>query len=866
MIRLIIFYLIFLPAELMSFVSSAQRPPLTFAELKSNTLHLQWQKGKDGWRLYKLDVFNGRKWIKANGISGAYTFLYSKSRPDSLSPTFYTNNKTVFPDTPYKYIKKPWREATTPVALNTAGEEVHFFPGSLGTPVEGSLSFAQETEQAAVTSVWTTDPRYPSDIRVKMVIKARKPGYFSLASPSLLTAKPTDLSWGMIPGVFQGNSVEHDFVKAYAYGQGIPDRPVVVRERTTSTLCPLISLKNGITLSVIPDPGTARDPWENNRSTQGDWKLGLSLMNRKSQLTPTLYQPVLAQKGSFLNEGDSVVFSFRYSVNAGDWYPTYHHAVYDIYGLSQNLSLKQTKQSLTERLLAMKRYVANDSLSKWITVDYKGLTIGAQAYLGGVYNAQGDAMKNSDYGAMWMLAHTMDDSVLKHTRLPYARNFKKVQQQQEDGFFQGAAIGQYFLYKTKRFTEEWGDYVEPIALTYYIMMDIGNILLFDSSQGALKEELRKGADKLLSWMSAEGEWPVAFDRATEQPILTDLKDLRPTFYGLLIAYKLLGNKKYLEGACKGADWYIKNAVNKGNFLGVCGDTRFVPDFATGQSTQALLDLYDITGNLKYKDAAIKAGQLYTSSIYTHPVATGKMKNVNGRSYRDADISQVGLSFEHGGILGSANDAGPILLASHTGMFVRLFGITGDSIFIDMARGAALGRDAFVDPVTNVASYYWGAMNKGPGSFPHHAWWQIGWITDYLVSEMNLRSEGKISFTGGFITPKVGPHKTYGFASGKVYGHKADLLLREGMILCESPYVDYFCAVNTKMRKLYLIFLNNDDEEVEARIKVDYKKVFNDKIITPQKAGLLESNKRLADPSIFDVRMERFGISTVEVDY
>ncbi len=50
--------------------------------------------------------------------------------------------------------------------------------------------------------------------------------------------------------------------------------------------------------------------------------------------------------------------------------------------------------------------------------------------------------------------------------------------------------------------------------------------------------------------------------------------------------------------------------------------------------------------------------------------------------RDWEISQVGLSFEHGGSFGSATLRGPILLASHAGMFVRMFSLTKDSLVPD----------------------------------------------------------------------------------------------------------------------------------------------------------------------------------------
>src|SRR5690606_19285919 len=117
-------------------------------------------------------------------------------------------------------------------------------------------------------------------------------------------------------------------------------------------------------------------------------------------------------------------------------------------------------------------------------------------------------------------------------------------------------------------------------------LDIGNMLLFNPQDEALKHRLRIGAERLLSWQHEDGSWEVAYDRKTRHPEFQDLKDLRPTFYGLMVAYRILKDKRYLTAACKGANWFIKNAVENGAFIGVCGDFRFIPDFAIGQSVQA----------------------------------------------------------------------------------------------------------------------------------------------------------------------------------------------------------------------------------------------------------------------------------------
>lgn len=838
--------------------------------LSSSSLQLEWKKSGQGWKISELSVKQNGRWQRLPGLSGEYTVLYSATKPDSIPLKVYDHkgHEVNIPEPQYKYILPPWKQVLLPVAMNKAGDAIRFFPENV--KIENrALWFSQSSGKADITAVWQMDDRFENDVLVDLTLIAKEDGYYSLSSPTLAVVEQRDLGWGIIPGHFHGKRIEKDLVKAYGYGQGIPAMPVVTRERTASTLSPLITSKNGVTISVIPQPGTARDPWEYDHSTQNTWQLGLSLMNREAQLIPVAWHPVLGEKGSYLKNGETVRFSFRYTVKAADWFTVYKHAANDIYRLKDFLALKQTKQSLTNRILNMHRYVVDDSTSKWRTEQFKGLTIGAQEYRGGVYGGEGDAIKNADYGAMWMLAKITQDPVLQQTRLPFVRNFKLVQQNTDTGFFHGAAAGQYYLPKSKRFTEEWGPYVEPIGTTYYVLMDAGNILLFNPTDTDIRNEVKAAADKLLSWMGADGHWVVAYDHTTKQPLFTDLEDLRPTFYGLVIAYKLLGDPKYLQGAIKGARWYIDNAVNKGHFTGVCGDTRFAPDFATGQSAQALLDLYDITKDPAHLAAAIATAKLYTTSVYTHPIPTTAQKMVRGVPRQDWEISQVGLSFEHGGSFGSATLRGPILLASHAGMFIRMFSITKDSLFLTMARAAALGRDAFVDTSTSVASYYWDVMNRGAGPYPHHAWWQIGWITDYLLAEVRLRTNGKVEFPRGWITPKVGPHQSYGFKPGTVFGNKAELLLKDGMLETGTPFLDYFGAINKEEKKLYLLLLNNDDEPLSASIRIDPGKIITNKTIVPERVSLLHaSGKRmtLAQKNNWQLSIPAYGIEVLEITY
>ena len=790
--------------------------------LESQSVKIEWQN-ENGWKIKKIQTKNGVQRNDLKTPSGEFTLLYSERKPDSASARIKTNTGIIFPESIFKFQQATWKLAVGPVSLNTAGEAYHFYPEDMESG-EKTKTFRHENDKAIIVSTWKMDERFPTDVRVEQLLIAKKAGYYSLATPSVLTVAEEDLSWASIPGYFQGNAIQKDSVLAYAYGQGIPSFPAIFPERCVSTLISVIDAKGGLSFSVIPSPGLGRDPWANDKATHDEWRLGFSHMNRRGKLSPTLYFPVLGEPQSLMKEGDTIRYGFRYSFQNGCWFQSVKHAANDIYKFSDALKLRSNKQSLINRAEEIHRYLLDKKTSLWHVETYQGLEIGAQSYLGGVAGSQGDAMKNADYGAMWMLAKATEDMPLKQKVLPYALNFKLTQQQAAPGFFQGAALGQYYLHKRKTFVEEWGEFVEPISLTYYTMLDMGNILLFEPDNKMLRERLKLGAERLLKWQKEDGSWEVAYDKKTEQPLFKDLTDLRPTFYGLLVAHRILKDEKYLAAAKKGADWMIENAVNKGHFLGVCGDARYAPDFATGQTSQAFLDLYDATPQKNYRDAAIQAAKIYTTSVYTHPVPTAKIKKVNGAERQDWEIAQAGLSFEHGGLFGSAQRHGPIQLASHAGLFVRIFNLTKDSLFLAMARSGAIGRDAFVDPKTSVASYYWNAMNTGPGPFPHHAWWQIGWIMDYLLSEAEVRSKGQIKFPRGFVTPKVGPHQSYGFESGKIFSADANLVIKKGLAIGTNPNIEIIAALSTDKKKAFLILMNDVGAEERLTVQYDFSKL------------------------------------------
>jgi hypothetical protein len=118
--------------------------------------------------------------------------------------------------------------------------------------------------------------------------------------------------------------------------------------------------------------------------------------------------------------------------------------------------------------------------------------------------------------------------------------------------------------------------------------------------------------------------------------------------------------------------------------------------------------------------------------------------------------------------------------------------------------------------------YWQAMNRGAGPYPHHAWWQIGWINDYLMAEAELRSNGQMKFPRGFVAPKVGPHQSYGFAAGTINGEQANLIVNEDLVKVDNPTIDYILAESEKKDKLFVGLLNNRAQATDFQVTVKGK--------------------------------------------
>ena len=185
-------------------------------------------------------------------------------------------------------------------------------------------------------------------------------------------------------------------------------------------------------------------------------------MNRQGELSPTVYAPVLNHPDAQLNVGDTISLRFRRRLADEGWFELLQYAMDEVYKTTASLSLKKNKQSLTTRVKRLLEYSLDDNTSRWQEARSEGLELGAQSYRGQVVGSDGDAVKNSDIGAMWMMRALTDNQELAERRLPRFAT-SNCSNKNRRRAFSCAARGQYYLTKSDRWVEEWGSHIEPLA-------------------------------------------------------------------------------------------------------------------------------------------------------------------------------------------------------------------------------------------------------------------------------------------------------------------------------------------------------------------------------------------------------------------
>ena len=354
---------------------------------------------------------------------------------------------------------------------------------------------------------------------------------------------------------------------------------------------------------------------------------------------------------------------------------------------------------------------------------------------------------------------------------------------------------------------------------------------------------------------------------------------RGTWSDCIEMFRSSGDSAYLNWAIRGAKFYVKNEIDepqtkfKSEFFWSSYAPKFIP----------LLELYEITKDKEFLEAAHKAARLYAMFVWMIPEIPDKKITVNkdnkapwywylkSRGCPQQNVLEETVDawrLSETGLVSESSTTGighrAVFMAHHAPYFLRLYHYTGDEFLRDIARSAIVGRysnfpgyhmnterttayEKFDFPLRNpdqisATSFHYNHP------FPH-----MTILLDYLVTDALDKSYDRISFPSLHI-------EGYGYLQNKFYGHAPGqfyndknvwLWMPQRLLTTSNIELNYISARGDEA--LYLAFLNQSSGNVTSEINFNLSILpqLKDRIID---AELWVNNKRKGNISIINGKL------------
>ena len=588
------------------------------------------------------------------------------------------------------------------------------------------------------------------------------------------------------------------------HGKRFPAQPVTLMQTHTPTPVALLQLPGARVLGVCGAAEEIPFAWPDRRQPL----FGLLLRSVTGAAQPAIYGPVPGTERARCAAGAPLRFAFRVLALSGDWYAGYRTAADEVFGWRDYRTNVGT--SLTDAALNMIDLVMDDNFGGWWARAKGPYQIET---LNGVTHA-------SPLTALELYRLTGNEELYRRRALPtmeYALSRSNPHFSPEPAhtgpmYPAGSLSGPISIYGTTTYGGFWELAQRRTAVFGEIALPANGVKI-----------------------SAGYGHPQEFEDWLARHLLT-------------------GEPGALDKARQLADVYLQKHVltppaaelSPEPFFNV----SFVPDW------EGLLRMWEVTGDKKYLDGAARGARQLMTSVWTQPVVPAGEMTVHPdgvytasspktlwwkgpeqfrlgypRKAGDAPehrapawiTSNVGLGFEQPVTYSRLDSGGAMIYQSAWAPnFLRLAAATGDAQFETYARNATLGRWA------NYPGYYVVGMTdlplnprypyQGPDVsciYYHHILPHLAWTIDYLVAEAALRSGGQIAFPSqrqhGYVWFDS---REYGAAPGKVLGVKdAWLWLDRGVAKLDNPAINYLLAHTADQLSVVLMNENATAEKV-----------------------------------------------------
>lgn len=599
----------------------------------------------------------------------------------------------------------------------------------------------------------------------------------------------------------------------YQY-QRLPDGPCLLTSSVTPNPLALVQRKLGdagtVAWGITAEPEALPFRWSGRTNAV----CAFGLLNAVGEVQPVAVSPVLGFEGSARRAGEEVRARFRLLAVAGDWKEALDRACLGIFGVRDYRA--PVNVSLTSAVRNMKRLMEDDVASGW------------DAPKRGFYDIETAAMsKHAAPLVLPSLARLFGDETFWWKRalptIEFTLSRKTAHCIHADKDRKGNPVRDQLKVPTDFY-----------GTSYWQGID----WLTDGLNPWLREFALPG-----------GEPKVSRGYNTAPPWTEDLA-----------AWRYTRDPEWLRKARGGADKFVADVV--------FGQSHEVVPFDAFYNIHfypywwELVDLFEVTGERRYLDAAREGAYHTLAGLWSHPrVPSGEMTVHPGGEqwtpervwFRDGEtyrlgwprrpgdtpertlpawqVAQVGIGLEQPSTLtGSPEAMRNIMMSSWSPHLMRVHQHGGGELLLAQARNGVIGRFA------NYPGYYLPIYTdmvhqprypyEGPdltSFYYHHIPVHAGWALDFLVAQLANRSGGRVSFP-------YAVQKNYAWFTFRVYGGgpgrafddgTARLTFDpEGVARVAEPMVDWLTA---RGEGRYWIFLmGQDDREMRARVHVGMK--------------------------------------------
>lgn len=583
-----------------------------------------------------------------------------------------------------------------------------------------------------------------------------------------------------------------------------PSQPYLSMEH----MCPLPAVlveRAGATVGVVADPQEApfRLPGFDNA------RFGVLVRNERGNAQPMIFAPVLGHPPSRMAAGQAFDFNFQLTVQPGGWFESYRHIARGIFGFRDYR--ENATGSLNDTLENMIAFVMDDRYSGWVE-DLKAFDY--------TTDVPGSVKLVSALHPLSLALVTDSEEIYRRRALPM---IEYLMSRQKYLFATKEDIkGQNASYLMK------GPAAEVSELSALFQMSSNRSRVFRHYAEALYDKPRA---LNLNMISEGASWQNA-----------------------LAFYRMTGERRYLEAARDGANLYVARRIDQPQTdfsdarIGRGG--QFWSDFAP--KWVDLLELYEETKERKYLDAAAAGAKLYAAFVWLQPVIPardvvinegGKVGKYNygNRLFENPQpmrapeqrvpawrVSQIGLTPE---AANTYEDNPAIMLTHYAAYMLRLASYTNDNFFRDIARSAVVGRYANY-PGYDINGEY--TTIYGRPDYPlrpfqeltynniyyNHVWPHIALVTDYLLSEAFVKSDGRINFPARYA-------QGYAYLQSKVYGDRAgefytdrnvQLWMPAKLLRTDEIQANYVAGYGND--NFYLALFNQSARPVTVRVRLN----------------------------------------------